>query len=90
VRGRARYSGVRRFGLADDGAHGVTRPTKRNQAGLVTGLICLETGFVSNYAVRFLRRKRMVLAPNGTSSKAPAIIVVGSGTAVTSNRAIIS
>ena len=32
------------------------------------------------HASRFLRSSRTVLAPNGSSSKAPAIIVVGSGT----------
>jgi len=32
------------------------------------------------YATRFLRRIRNVLAPNGSSNKAAAIIVVGSGT----------
>ena len=55
---------------------------KRIRPVLRTGLRCFsfETDFVSNYAVRFLRRKRMVLAPNGRSSNAPAIIVVGSGT----------
>jgi len=36
------------------------------------------------YDVRFLRRPRSVLAPNGSSSNAPAIIVVGSGTALKS------
>jgi hypothetical protein len=34
----------------------------------------------NSYAARFLRMKRMVLAPNGSSNNAPAIIVVGSGT----------
>jgi hypothetical protein len=42
------------------------------------------TNFANNYATRFLRRIRRVLAPNGSSSNAPAIIVVGSGTAETS------
>jgi len=38
----------------------------------------------SNYAIRFFRRTRKVLAPNGSSSNAPAITVVGSGTATMS------
>jgi hypothetical protein len=54
---------------------------KSNQAGLEDRPVLLATDFVNNYAVR-LRRIRSVLAPNGSSSNAPAIIVVGSGTAV--------
>jgi hypothetical protein len=37
--------------------------------------------FPDNYAARFLRSIRSVLAPKGSSS-APAIMVLGSGTAV--------
>ena len=37
-------------------------------------------GLVNDYAVRLLRSIRSALAPNGSSSKAPATIVVGSGT----------
>src|SRR5664280_1648299 len=48
----------------------------------------LETDFVSNYAVR-LRSIRSVLAPNGSSSNAPAIIVVGSGTGATAGNRVI-
>jgi hypothetical protein len=55
---------------------------KRNQAGLENRPVLLVTDFVSNYAVRVLRRIRSALAPKGSSSKAPAIIVVGSGTAL--------
>jgi hypothetical protein len=55
---------------------------KSNQAGLEDRPVLLATDFVNNYAVRVLRRSRSVLAPNGSSSNAPAIIVVGSGTAV--------
>ena len=54
--------------------------SKKNQAGLADRPVLLATDFVSNYAVRVLRRRRIVLAPNGSSSNAPAIIVVGSGT----------
>jgi hypothetical protein len=54
---------------------------KKNQAGLGDRPDLLLTDCVSNYAVR-LRSIRSVLAPNGTSSSAPAIIVVGSGTGV--------
>jgi hypothetical protein len=35
---------------------------------------------INRYAVWLLRRMRSVLAPNGSSSSAPAIRVVGSGT----------
>lgn len=37
----------------------------------------------TGYATRFRRRIRSVLAPNGSSSNAPAIIVEASGTALT-------
>src|ERR1022692_4492937 len=37
-------------------------------------------GLPDRNAARFLRRIRRVLAPNGSNSNAPAIIVVGSGT----------
>ena len=53
---------------------------KSNQAGLEDRPVLLKTDFVSNYALRLLRSIRRVLAPNGSSSNAPAIIVVGSGT----------
>ena len=42
-----------------------------------------ETICARNYTVCFLRNIRSVLAPNGSSSIAPATIVVGSGTGVT-------
>jgi hypothetical protein len=63
----------------------VTRPAfvpRKNQAGLEDRPVWLETDFVSNYALRFLRSIRIVLAPKGSSSNASAIIVVGSGRAV--------
>ena len=41
----------------------------------MSGRNCLETDFDTHYAVRFLRR---MLTPNGSSSSAPAMIVVGS------------
>ena len=44
---------------------------------------CEDAGEINRYAARFLRRIRRVLAPTGRSSKAPAIIVVGSGTVLT-------
>ncbi len=56
-----------------------TQIPKKNQAGLEDRPVLLANDFVNNYAVR-LRRMRSVLAPNGSSSNAPAIIVVGSGT----------
>jgi hypothetical protein len=56
---------------------------RTNQAGLVDRPVLLATDFVNNYADCLLRRTRSVLAPNGSSSNAPAIIVVGSGTTVT-------
>ena len=37
----------------------------------------------ADYDLRFRRRTRSVLAPKGSRSSAPAIIVVGSGTAET-------
>ena len=53
---------------------------KMNQAGLGTGLICegrtWKSRLLNCYAVR-RRRIRSVRAPNGSSSNAPAIIVVG-------------
>jgi hypothetical protein len=58
------------------------RGPKSNQAGLEDRPILLATDFLNNYAVRVLRKIRRELAPNGSSSNAPAIIVVGSGTAV--------
>ncbi len=54
---------------------------------LKTGLSAKElyknAGLPNRYATRFLRRIRNVLAPNGSSSNAPAITVVASGTATT-------
>ncbi len=58
-----------------------------NQAGLRTGLIDEEELEkvpwllrLDGQAVQLLRSLRTVLAAKGSSSKAPAIIVVGSGT----------
>lgn len=59
-------------------------PACKKQAGLEDRPDVLETDFVGNYAATLLRRMRMVLAPKGRSSNAPAIMVVGSGTGRTS------
>lgn len=60
-----------------------TPRAKRNQAGFAAGLKCFmfkPTEMIKAYALRFLRKNRAVLAANGSSSNAPAIIVLGSGT----------
>ncbi len=44
-----------------------------------------DMGFGLYWALFFRRRIRMVLAPNGSSISAPAIIVEGSGTATITN-----
>ena len=70
------------FGVRAKGIRRVELPQKIRpafEAGLMQ-LTCEKLERVERYAARFLRRIRSVLAPNGSSSNAPAIIVVGSGT----------
>ena len=52
------------------------------EAGLMRAKRLEKPDKINRYAARFLRRNRTVLAPKGSSSNAPTIIVVGSGTAV--------
>ena len=59
--------------------------SQKDQAGFKAGLTCENDLILWRYryaaTTRFLRRIRSVLAPKGSSNSAPAIIVVGSGTA---------
>ena len=62
------------------------KPSKKNQAGLKTGLKDKERwrnpDLANCYSAPFLRNIRSVLAPKGRRSNAPAITVVGSGMGV--------
>jgi hypothetical protein len=53
--------------FANDG-----RPAQKQSGRSCDRTDSLETDFVSNYAARFLRMKRIVLRPNGSSNNAPA------------------
>jgi hypothetical protein len=63
-----------------------SHPSKSNQAGFGGRPDAKRKGRKrksTDYAARFRRRMRMVLAPKGSNSNAPASIVVGSGTTET-------
>ena len=57
------------------------RPALRNRPG-----VWKSAELQNSQAARLLRRMRSVLAPNGSSSNAPAIMVVGSGTGAAASK----
>lgn len=71
----------------------VVNPTAENKSGRLSKAGPTEMNLnsgekvdeINHHTVRFLRTILSVLAPNGSSSKAPAIIVVGSGTGTGTN-----
>ena len=76
----SRGAETRRLIKSGPDASGPHSKSKKQSGRSCDRPVLLATDFVNNYAVRVLRNMRRVLAPNGSSSNAPAIIVVGSGT----------